>query len=47
MPQEDKSEVVLKSHDSCIFAPGEKRQLVNRSNSVAKVILVMPLNVIS
>ena len=47
MPQEDKSEVVLKSHDSCVFAPGEKRQLVNRSNSVVKVILVMPLNVIS
>jgi uncharacterized cupin superfamily protein len=35
-------EAVLRVHDSCRFAPGEKRQLVNRSAQVARVLLAMP-----
>jgi uncharacterized cupin superfamily protein len=35
-------EAVLGRFDSCRFAPGEKRQLVNRSDSVARVLLAMP-----
>jgi quercetin dioxygenase-like cupin family protein len=30
--------------DSCRFAPGEKRQLANRSNKPAVIVLVMPNN---
>jgi glyoxylate utilization-related uncharacterized protein len=36
-----KSEAVLGPHDSCVFLIGEKRQLKNLSNQVAKVVLVM------
>jgi uncharacterized cupin superfamily protein len=36
------SEAVLKAHDSACFAPGEKRQLVNKTNSVASILLAMP-----
>ncbi len=32
----------LRAWDSCRFAPGEKRQLRNRSNRPAVVVLVMP-----
>lgn len=32
----------LGPYDSCRFAPGEKRQLVNRSNRPVLVALVMP-----
>ena len=35
-------EAVLHAHDSCRFATGEKRQLVNRSAQVARVLLAMP-----
>lgn len=37
-----RSEAVLRPLDSCRFAPGEKRQIVNRSNAVARVLLAMP-----
>ena len=36
-----KSEAVLGPQDSCVFLIGEKRQLKNLSNQVAKVVLVM------
>jgi quercetin dioxygenase-like cupin family protein len=36
------TEAVLQRHDSACFAPGEKRQLVNRSNRAAMVLLAMP-----
>ncbi len=36
------SEAVLHTYDSASFAPGEKRQLINRSNRVATVLLAMP-----
>jgi uncharacterized cupin superfamily protein len=35
------TEAVLRKHDSARFAPGEKRQLVNRSNRTAMVLLAM------
>jgi hypothetical protein len=35
-------EEVLGQYDSCRFAPGEKRQLENRSNRPVLVALVMP-----
>jgi mannose-6-phosphate isomerase-like protein (cupin superfamily) len=35
------TEAVLHKHDSARFAPGEKRQLVNRSNRTAMVLLAM------
>lgn len=34
---------VLRRLDSCCFAPGEKRQLMNHTDHVAKVLLAMPL----
>jgi hypothetical protein len=37
-----RSEAVLKRHDSCRFAPGEKRQLLNHSDASASVLLAMP-----
>ncbi len=37
-----KTEAVLRRHDSCCFAPGEKRQLVNRTPTVASILLAMP-----
>lgn len=36
------TEALLQRHDSACFAPGEKRQLVNRSNRTAMVLLAMP-----
>ncbi len=35
-------EAVLRRHDSCRFAPGEARQLVNRSQQPVQVLLAMP-----
>jgi hypothetical protein len=35
-------EIVLKAMDSCTIAPGEMREIVNRSNHVAKMIVAMP-----
>jgi len=37
-----RSEQELGPWDSCRFAPGEKRQLMNRSNKPAVIVLVMP-----
>ena len=37
-------EDVLEQYDSCRFAPGEKRQLENRTNRPVLVALVMPTN---
>jgi uncharacterized cupin superfamily protein len=36
------TEAVLNRHDSACFAPGEKRQLVNRSAQPVSVLLAMP-----
>jgi len=36
-----RQEELLRPYDSCRFAPGERRQLVNRSNRPAVVALVM------
>jgi quercetin dioxygenase-like cupin family protein len=36
------TEAVLGPHDSACFAPGEKRQLVNRTKRPAMVLLAMP-----
>ena len=36
------TEAVLRRHDSACFAPGEKRQLINRSNAPASILLAMP-----
>lgn len=36
-----KSQGVLHKNDSCIFLAGEKRQLKNLSDRIAKVILIM------
>ncbi|TXI19537.1 MAG: cupin domain-containing protein [Roseateles sp.] len=38
-----REEALLRRHDSCRYAPGEKRQLVNRSAHPATVLLAMPL----
>ena len=35
------SEVVLRQNDSCVFLIGEKRQLKNCSNQIARVALIM------
>ncbi|MFY9513417.1 MAG: cupin domain-containing protein [Rubrivivax sp.] len=37
-----RQEAVLRRFDSCRFAPGEKRQIVNRSAEPARVLLAMP-----
>ena len=39
-----KSEAVLYKNDSCVFLSGEKRQLKNLSNEIAKVVLIMASN---
>jgi len=36
------SEAVLRPQDSACIEPGEKRQLINRSASVVRVVLAMP-----
>ena len=36
------TEALLCKHDSASFAPGEKRQLVNRSTQPASILLAMP-----
>jgi len=36
------TEAVLRVHDSARFAPGEKRQLRNHTDRVARVLLAMP-----
>jgi mannose-6-phosphate isomerase-like protein (cupin superfamily) len=37
-----RTEVVLCRHDSACFAPGEKRQLLNRTSEPASILLAMP-----
>lgn len=37
-----RSEALLQRNDSCRFAPGESRQLVNHSSGRATVLLAMP-----
>jgi quercetin dioxygenase-like cupin family protein len=44
VPGQPAESVVLRALDSCRFAPGEKRQLVNHTASVAKVLLAMPFD---
>ncbi|RZL65756.1 MAG: cupin domain-containing protein [Variovorax sp.] len=39
----EREEQELGPHDSCRFAPGEKRQLLNRTNRPVLVALVMPM----
>jgi mannose-6-phosphate isomerase-like protein (cupin superfamily) len=36
------SETVLRAMDSCTIAPGEMREIVNRSNHVCKMLVVIP-----
>ena len=36
------SETVLRAMDSCTIAPGEVREIVNRSNHVCKMLVVIP-----
>ena len=38
----DGAETVLKAMDSCTIAPGEVREIVNRSNHVCKMLVVIP-----
>jgi uncharacterized cupin superfamily protein len=38
----DGAETVLKAMDSCTIAPLELREIVNRSNHVCKMLVVMP-----
>jgi quercetin dioxygenase-like cupin family protein len=35
-------ETVLQAMDSCTIAPGEVREIVNRSNHVCKMLVVIP-----
>ena len=35
-------ETVLRPMDSCTTAPGEVREIVNRSNHVGKLLVVIP-----
>lgn len=37
-----RSEAVLRRHDSACFAPGEKRQLINKTGHPASILLAMP-----
>jgi hypothetical protein len=36
------TESVLKVHDSACFAPGEKRQIMNKTQQRASILLAMP-----
>lgn len=36
------SETVLGAMDSCTIAPGEVREIVNRSNHICKMLVVIP-----
>lgn len=38
----DGNETVLKSLDSCTIPPGEVREIVNRTNSVCRMLVVIP-----
>jgi hypothetical protein len=36
------TQAVLRAHDSARYAPGEKRQLFNHTDRIARVLLAMP-----
>ena len=36
------TETVLQAMDSCTIAPGELREIINRSNHVCKMLVVIP-----
>lgn len=38
----DGREIVLGALDSCTIAPGEVREIVNRTNDVCKMVVVIP-----
>ncbi len=38
----DGEETVLRALDSCTIAPGEVREIINRSNHVCKILVVIP-----
>jgi len=38
----DGKETVLKAMDSCTIPPGEVREIVNRTNDVCKMLVVIP-----
>jgi mannose-6-phosphate isomerase-like protein (cupin superfamily) len=38
----DGKEVVLRAMDSCTIAPGEVREIINRTNHVCKTLVVIP-----
>jgi hypothetical protein len=44
LPGRPQQRTVLRPLDSCRYAPGEKRQLVNHTDRVAKVLLAMPFD---
>jgi len=35
---------VLQAFDSCRFAPGEKRQIINHTQQEARILLAMPFD---
>jgi hypothetical protein len=35
---------VLHTFDSCRFAPGEKRQIINHTQQEARILLAMPFD---
>ncbi len=35
---------VLKAFDSCRFAPGEKRQIINHTQQLVRILLAMPFD---
>jgi quercetin dioxygenase-like cupin family protein len=38
----DGKETVLKAMDSCVIPPNEAREIINRTNHVAKMLVVIP-----
>lgn len=38
----DGRETILRAMDSCTIAPGEVREIVNRTNDVCKMVVVIP-----
>ncbi len=36
------AETVLAAKDSCTISPGEVREIINRSNDICKMLVVMP-----
>jgi quercetin dioxygenase-like cupin family protein len=38
----DGAETILKAMDSCTIPPGEVREIINRSNNICKMLVVIP-----